>query len=1078
MPVLSFKVGRAPLLLPLLLLLSLCVVSTTASAADTSPTAAHCTNADGASDANCISNSTLTMEGLTGLTATSGVDAVTVEINTTMAPYLTSTVATATCAEAVVSSTGTLTCRLTLSKDFPIGEYPVTLTATAAATAATTTYDAGFLVLGEIYNLLSDASVSAESRLTSRWREGSAADASTAAVRDAQLVTGISSDWPTTGDAFTIYGLFNRSATYDVIFYNTQSGFASIANDKAAENFLPELTGLAVSDYGLSGVITTRVGNMGMMGFFVRERSTGVILQGSGLLFLIAVNPADIVITSVAGDCATNATLCVANTASAVANTMTFTGTNFNFRSAGYVTFRVGDEANTNNINNNINITATSVSADGTSLTAAVTFSTADGLLSAGEYPVYARNQICALGMKSPYVLVGAIRYGSFYNTAVKIPGFVPTGTGAGYSLPVIAAADAVLGGPESYAVLAQSARFFRSGETLTLTGYFNDLYTYTVTLYNLQAATTVSNPGTPTCEGAAVGGGNTTLSCVLRADPGVMGMFRLLVEDDVHHAMLPGTAQLPSITVTPPEPVVTAATVTCTATDGNAVNYSTDRCVRARVVLSGDNFNTHPMNTLLAADFGTLNYLTIGTDPNDADLAQRVAYFDNASLAVSAASLEADLVVPSDASSTPFTAPLYLTTQLCAMGMKATPVLLGTVSITQTSTPVIELITYTASSVRYLHNNSLVYVDAVAPQWTTLPTGPTNVTLFGNFTQFSSATTTTPTVSFRFSDALTSAACTVVEVTAGSLTCTYTPTNAVTSPTATQVEGVCNVLPMVTLRDSESLAEGSLVVVSAAAVSRDSTHAVCTPIVSSEVGRVAGACAVGGAPCDARDPNITLAGRFHPRFDFNTDSGQYMVNALTSSAAELSLQLRGRSWSPIVAVGGGVGPVIVGDALRNPLKVLATSEDLGFVITVGPEEVRGWTSNTAFGGNFTERARRMGGYVAAVFFCVFFILLLVILLLVLLCACCGCCPRCCDGRKQRSMMREQQELYDMANMGTGAAAPTAGGERFTRNSPDENHVAPMKGKAGQAAADEFNDIEINYFDSNNNNNNNRNNVM
>ncbi|KAL7700216.1 hypothetical protein NQL31_002398 [Lotmaria passim] len=268
---------------------------------------------------------------------------------------VTATATTATCTLATTSTATDL--------------YPVTLVLSNGAAM-----EAGSLLIGNTY----------EQKNLPRWTATSRSSA--------YRVTAQSSDWPSTGDTWSVSGTFDTASTYSIIFYNNQPG--AVAGSPGA----PTCTPVKVTATTLSCTITTAVGAMGMYSFLVKDVTNNALLPGSTGLSKLAVNPPLPEVSGASGRCATSSASCVSGAS------LTIVGTNFNSRSAAYQKFVVGV---TSAQRSAIQLTPTAVDASGVT----VTLNVAEKV-PAGSYPVFVRVQVCAMGMMSPLYYVGNLVLG------------------------------------------------------------------------------------------------------------------------------------------------------------------------------------------------------------------------------------------------------------------------------------------------------------------------------------------------------------------------------------------------------------------------------------------------------------------------------------------------------------------------------------------------------------------------------------------------------------------------------------------------------------------------------------------
>ncbi|KAG5495074.1 hypothetical protein JKF63_02127 [Porcisia hertigi] len=202
-------------------------------------------------------------------------------------------------------------------------------------------------------------------------------------------VTGQSSDWPSTGDAWSVDGVFEPSTTYEVVFYNMQP-------DAAAGNpSTVTCDKMEVTETKLTCIITAVTGVMGMFRFLVKDTKENALLLGSTSLYSIAVNPPLPVTSGAAGACATSSKACTSGAE------LTIFSTHFNYRDPAYQKFFVGVTAAQQSA---IRFEPTAVNKS--SVTVRLTV---DENVPAGIYPVFVKLQVCAMGMMSPGSYVGYV---------------------------------------------------------------------------------------------------------------------------------------------------------------------------------------------------------------------------------------------------------------------------------------------------------------------------------------------------------------------------------------------------------------------------------------------------------------------------------------------------------------------------------------------------------------------------------------------------------------------------------------------------------------------------------------------
>ncbi|CBZ29915.1 conserved hypothetical protein [Leishmania mexicana MHOM/GT/2001/U1103] len=269
-----------------------------------------------------------------------------------------------TCADKFAATATTVSCTVAMASSAKAGLYPVTLVLDDK-----TQVEAGSVLLGAFWELPS----------MQTWTSTTASGP--------HKVTEQSSDWPSTGDAWSISGTFDPANHYSVLFYNIEAE-AAAGNPSQVTCAL-----LTVTATKLTCTIIAANGVMGMYRFLVKDTTKDVLLLGSTSLGAIAVNPPLPTVTGAQGECATSSTACVSGAA------LTISGTNFNYRDHAYQQFFVGvTEAQ----RSAIRLSPTTVST--TDLTAKLTV--ADGT-PAGSYPVFVKVQVCMMHMMSPPRYVG-----------------------------------------------------------------------------------------------------------------------------------------------------------------------------------------------------------------------------------------------------------------------------------------------------------------------------------------------------------------------------------------------------------------------------------------------------------------------------------------------------------------------------------------------------------------------------------------------------------------------------------------------------------------------------------------------
>ncbi|GET91858.1 hypothetical protein, conserved [Leishmania tarentolae] len=269
-----------------------------------------------------------------------------------------------TCNDNFIATSTTISCTVVMTSASNAGLYPVAL-----VLEDNKQVESGSLLLGALWDL-------PEMQIWTSTTPSSP-----------HKVTGQSSDWPSTGDLWSISGTFDPNSQYSVFFYNTQQ--------KAANGGPSPITctQLVISDTNLSCIILAPKGAMGMHRFLVKDITKDALLLGSTSLWSIAVNPPMPAVTGAEGECATNSNACVDGA------TLTIKGINFNDRNHTYQKFFVGV---TEVQRRAINLTPTSVGPDGVNVTLTVAHGTP-----AGSYPVFVKIQVCMMQMMSPVHYVG-----------------------------------------------------------------------------------------------------------------------------------------------------------------------------------------------------------------------------------------------------------------------------------------------------------------------------------------------------------------------------------------------------------------------------------------------------------------------------------------------------------------------------------------------------------------------------------------------------------------------------------------------------------------------------------------------
>ncbi|KPA76647.1 hypothetical protein ABB37_07503 [Leptomonas pyrrhocoris] len=178
--------------------------------------------------------------------------------------------------DTVKPSAKAVTCTLAVASSAKAGLYPATL-----ALSDGTQVEAGSFLIGNTY----------EQKSLPRW---------TSTTKSSNYrVTGQSSDWPSTGDTWSVSGTFNPASTYSIVFYNNQK---KAAIDSPGT---PTCAPVKVTATTLTCTITSANGVMGMYNFLVRDSTNNALLLGSSSLPMLAVNPPLPEVTGASGDCAT-----------------------------------------------------------------------------------------------------------------------------------------------------------------------------------------------------------------------------------------------------------------------------------------------------------------------------------------------------------------------------------------------------------------------------------------------------------------------------------------------------------------------------------------------------------------------------------------------------------------------------------------------------------------------------------------------------------------------------------------------------------------------------------------------------
>ncbi|XQJ30065.1 hypothetical protein NXY56_006143 [Leishmania guyanensis] len=269
-----------------------------------------------------------------------------------------------TCTDKFAVTATTISCTVAMASSAIAGLYPATL-----VLGNGTQVEAGSVLLGALW----------ETQGMPTW--------TSTTPSSPHKVTGESSSWPSTGEAWTISGAFDPAKSYSVVFYNTEA-------DAVPGNPSPvTCAALSVAATKLTCTIIAANGVMGMYRFLVKDTTSDTLLLGSTPLNSIAVNPPLPAVTGASGECATSSAACISGA------TLTIKGTNFNHRDALYQRFSVGV---TKAQRSAIRLAPTAVSE--TDVTATLTV--ADGT-PAGSYPVFVEVQVCMMQMMSPLRYVG-----------------------------------------------------------------------------------------------------------------------------------------------------------------------------------------------------------------------------------------------------------------------------------------------------------------------------------------------------------------------------------------------------------------------------------------------------------------------------------------------------------------------------------------------------------------------------------------------------------------------------------------------------------------------------------------------
>ncbi|CAD2219683.1 hypothetical protein AGDE_14288 [Angomonas deanei] len=312
---------------------------------------------------------------------------------------------------------------------------------------------------------------------------------------------------PSSGTEFTIYGVFNTSATYAVQFYNVQDGMVS------GSPGLPTCSSLKISADGttLSCTAEIKIGMIGMYGFLVRDSDTHWYLNGSTSLSPIAIIPPSPTATGVYSN-----------------GELTLTGTNLQTRNKAdtfFIEIQIGF--------GDSGITCVTKSTDYEKGTASCTLNLGNKA-SKGAYPVFVINYLCNHPMKAPPVLVGGISIKE--NSAVSW---------IDVSVPVYL---------NNYSAIVPTT--VRDGEKLHFIGNFSESLQYTVEL----------GENAPTCADAKLISQNI-LQCTYKGKVGYTSSIEPLVRESSSQAYVSyntTTISLTSLTVYPPLAVVKAVKGDC----------------------------------------------------------------------------------------------------------------------------------------------------------------------------------------------------------------------------------------------------------------------------------------------------------------------------------------------------------------------------------------------------------------------------------------------------------------------------------------------------------------------------------
>ncbi|EPY20539.1 hypothetical protein AGDE_14619 [Angomonas deanei] len=143
------------------------------------------------------------------------------------------------------------------------------------------------------------------------------------------------------------------------------------------------------------------------------------------------------------------------------------------------------------------------------------------------------------MGMKAPPVHVGNLLIGNFYELNPPVWNTAPVGNA-------------------EYAVSSIQNDQPNTGDSFVIYGIFDASQTYTVQFYNLQSPMVDGSPGLPTCTGVVAT--SSSLTCTVKSEIGMMGMYRFLVTDSTGW-ILPGSTTVNAIAINPTNPTVSSAT-------------------------------------------------------------------------------------------------------------------------------------------------------------------------------------------------------------------------------------------------------------------------------------------------------------------------------------------------------------------------------------------------------------------------------------------------------------------------------------------------------------------------------------